>query len=75
MTQHRPVRNLIGALEKRLAESLATAGYTVMNTVKWKFPVDEKLWRRIRKAFLADFPRLENARPRVRRKLEQIAKR
>jgi hypothetical protein len=65
MAKHLPVRDVVGALEKKLADALAIVGYTVMNTVKWKHPLDEKLWRSVQRAFSVHFPKLKNARIRA----------
>jgi hypothetical protein len=59
MAKHLPVRDIVGALEKKLAESLSAAGYTVMNTVNWKPPLDGRLWRNVRSAFSEYFPKLK----------------
>lgn len=56
--QHRPFRDIVGAMEKALAEELAAAGYTVLNTVKWKPPLDAALWEPVRTAFAVHFPNL-----------------
>jgi hypothetical protein len=58
MEQHTPLRNIVGAMEKRLSIELRAAGYTVMNTVKWKYQVPDVDWLPIRKAFAEDFPKL-----------------
>jgi hypothetical protein len=58
MESHLPVRNIVGAMEKRLAIELSAAGYSVMNTVKWKHDVSDADWLPIRQAFAEDFPKL-----------------
>jgi hypothetical protein len=60
MELHTPFRNVVGAMEKRLEQDLRAAGYTVMNEVKWKHPIDDAEWTPIRRAFAADFQRLED---------------
>jgi hypothetical protein len=61
MAEHMPVRNKVGAMEKALADDLTSAGYTVLNTVKWRWKLDEAAWQPIRNAFAAHFPRLNGA--------------
>jgi len=61
MALHMPVRNIVGAMEKALAEDLAAAGYTVLNTVKWKPALDPILWAPVRAAFALHFTRLNKA--------------
>ena len=46
-------------MEKRLAAELSAAGYTVMNTVRWKHDVEDAEWSLIRQAFAEDFPKLK----------------
>jgi hypothetical protein len=55
---HKPLRDKVGALEKRLADDLKAAGYDVMNSVTWKPPLDAELYDLVRTAFEADFPAL-----------------
>lgn len=59
MQQHYPFRNLVGAMEKRLAEELSAADYDVMNKVKWRHNVSDEVWRPVRDAFAKDFPKLK----------------
>jgi hypothetical protein len=59
MKLHTPLRDIVGAMEKRLAAELTAAGYTVMNTVKWKHDVSDADWLPIRRAFAEDFPKLK----------------
>lgn len=56
-----PLRNLVGAMEKALAEELVAAGYDVMNKVKWSHPHDEAVWTAVREAFAEHFPKLRDA--------------
>ncbi|MGV2102913.1 hypothetical protein [Rhizobium sp. 21-4511-3d] len=58
MALHVPIRNMVGALEKVLAEELKAAGYEVLNTVKWKHAHDIDAWNEVKKAFSVYFPRL-----------------
>ena len=60
MEKHLPIRNLVGAMEKRLAAELADAGYVVLNRVKWRHAVGDEDWLPVRDAFAKDFPWLEN---------------
>jgi hypothetical protein len=55
---HKPIRDTVGALEKKLAEDLNVAGYDVMNEVRWKAPLNEELYEPVRAAFAAEFPGL-----------------
>lgn len=59
MDKHKPVRNIVGAMERALAEELATAGYDVLNTVNWKWTLDPVLWAPVRAAFAKHFCKLE----------------
>ena len=61
MERHMPPRNLVGAMEKALAEALASAGYDVLNEVKWSHPFDEAVWATVREAFSEHFPKLKGA--------------
>lgn len=61
MEKHTPLRNLVGAMEKALAEELAAAGYDVMNEVKWSHQHDEAVWTAVREAFAEHFPKLRSA--------------
>ena len=58
MEAHTPIRNLVGAMEKALAEELVVAGYHVLNKVSWRHAHDPKVWEKVRKAFAAEFPKL-----------------
>lgn len=55
---HYERRDVIGALERKLAESLLAAGYDVMNTVYCNKPLDEAPYDEIHEAFAAEFPAL-----------------
>lgn len=59
MAQHVPLRDIVGAMEKRLADDLDAAGYEVMNTVNWKPTIADEDWHPIRTAFTPAFPWLE----------------
>ncbi len=58
MEAHKKCRDLIAALEKKLAENLAAAGYAVMNEVKCRKPLDEAMYATARAVFSAEFHRL-----------------
>ncbi|RWX22089.1 hypothetical protein [Rhizobium leguminosarum] len=58
MKLHMPTRDIVGALEKALAEELKAAGYDVLNTVKSKHPPDLEGWSAARQAFSQRFPKL-----------------
>lgn len=58
MRLHLPLRDMVGAMEKRLANELERSNYTVLNTVKWKHDVDDEAWHPVRNALIADFPKL-----------------
>lgn len=59
MEKHIPFRDIVGAMEKQLAEDLGKVGYTLLNTVKWRHKVDAELWKPIRAAFAEHFPLLK----------------
>jgi hypothetical protein len=60
MARHKPLRDHVGAMEKALAESLARAGYKVLNTVAWNHALDEDAWTAVRAAFADHFPKLKD---------------
>ena len=51
-------RNVVGALEKALAEALKSAGYDVLNSVRDRHSLDEGLWEEACKEFACHFPGL-----------------
>lgn len=59
MQSHEPLRNLAGSLEKALAESLVAVGYEVMNTVSWRWPLDDEAFAGVQAAFAEEFPKLK----------------
>jgi hypothetical protein len=59
MEVHKQRRDVVGALEKRLAEDLGTGGYDVMNRINCSWPLDEKLYSQVQSAFAPEFPRLQ----------------
>ncbi len=58
MAAHIPLRDAVAAAEKKLADSLAAAGYTVLNRVNCRRPLDPALWDQVRAGFIAAFPEL-----------------
>lgn len=58
MAKHLPLRDIVGAMEKALADGLRSAGYDVLNTVNCNWPLDQDLWAPVRSAFAVHFPRL-----------------
>jgi len=55
MEAHKPIRDKVGAAEKKLAEDLKNAGYDVMNRVRCNAPLDEEIYKPVRAAFAARF--------------------
>lgn len=62
MELHRPLRDEVGAYERDLAVALASAGYQVLNKVRWKPVGNPDQWRQILVEFARHLPRLEQAR-------------
>jgi hypothetical protein len=58
MAAHMPLRDIVGAMEKALADDLRRAGYDVLNTVNCRWPLDPTLWVPVRAAFAEAFPKL-----------------
>lgn len=58
MAEHKPLRNVVGAMEKALAEALALAGYDVLNVVNWTHALDNEKWQLVLAAFGEHFPKL-----------------
>ncbi len=56
--EHRALRDKIAPLEKALCDGLHRAGYTVLNTVSSRKPLDHSLWEQARQVFAAHFLRL-----------------
>jgi hypothetical protein len=61
MEKHLPVRNVVAALERALAEDLAAVGYRVLNTVRCHQPLDAALHSVVLTAFATDFPKLNTS--------------
>ena len=58
MEEHKRPRDIVAALEKKLADSLCSVGYNVLNKVNSKAKLDESLWAEVRAAFATHFPKL-----------------
>ena len=58
MDAHRKVRDIVAALEKKLAETLEDAGYRVLNTVRCRKQLDPRRWRKVRDAFAEHFDKI-----------------
>ena len=58
MEEHKMPRDIVAALEKKLADSLCSVGYDVLNKVNSKAKLDESLWAEVRAAFATHFPKL-----------------
>jgi hypothetical protein len=59
--EHDQRRDLVAAMEKALAELLASAGLKVMNRVVSRKPLDEGRFAQVRTAFEKAFPQLAAA--------------
>jgi hypothetical protein len=59
MEAHKQRRNVVGALEKRLADDLRAARYDVLNEIDCRWPLDESLYSQVRSAFVDEFPQLD----------------
>ena len=58
MVAHIPQRDAVAAAEKKLADSLSAAGYTMLNRVNCRRPLDPALWDHVRAGFIGAFPEL-----------------
>lgn len=63
MLLHTPVRDQTAALEKKLRDELAAAGYPVLNVVHSKKQFDAVHWNAVRTAFTEHFPSLGQIDP------------
>jgi hypothetical protein len=59
MDSHRPLRDSVAALEKKLADGLVQAGHDVLNKVSCRRPLDPQFWPKICAAFQGAFPNLK----------------
>jgi hypothetical protein len=57
---YRAHRDLVAALEKALADAMREAGYSVINTVHYRTPVNAALFAGVRTAFAVHFPKLQS---------------
>jgi len=55
MDAHKPIRDQVAALERKLAEDLEAAGYDVINTVRSNAALDEALYEQVPAAFAKEF--------------------
>lgn len=58
MTLHKPVRDKVAGLEKKLRDELVAAGYEVLNVVHSRKTYEESDWQNVRAAFAGHFPEL-----------------
>ena len=58
MAAHIPLRDAVAATEKKLADSLSAAGYTVLNRVHCRRALDPVMWDQVRSGFVEAFPEL-----------------
>jgi hypothetical protein len=58
--EHRLRRDKIGAMEKELADTMASAGYNVLNAVNCRIKVDKEIFACVLNAFSRQFPKLSN---------------
>ena len=59
MEKHKTPRDIVGALEKALADTLQSVGYEVMNQVNGKSDTKSRLWHEVLAAFEHDLPKLK----------------
>ena len=63
MCRHKPLRDVVGALEKALADNLRKVGYEVMNPVPGKSDTESHDWHEVLAAFKRPFPKLKKVLP------------
>lgn len=56
---HRKSRDIVSAMGKALSDIMQAAGYSVMNAVACRKPLDIKLFEDVRSAFTVHFPKLQ----------------
>jgi hypothetical protein len=56
--EHRYARDIVAALEKALADAMATAGYQVINPIHCRMPLDNTLFATVQEHFARQFPRI-----------------
>ncbi len=59
MEEHKKRRDVVGALEKKLADALRDSGHDVMNEISCKWPLDPHKWAQVKDAFGVHFPALK----------------
>lgn len=59
MRLHKPVRDKMAGLEKKLRDDLSASGYRVLNTVHSKKLYEENAWLAVLDAFSRHFPKLK----------------
>ena len=57
--KHEQWRDITAGLEKALADAMQASGYDMLNEVKCRKTVDEKLWGTVVNVFREHFPRLQ----------------
>ncbi|MCJ7515479.1 MAG: hypothetical protein MUO89_05880 [Dehalococcoidia bacterium] len=60
MAAHRIPRDIMAALEKKLADALIESGYNVLNIMNCRKTLDKNLWNEVRDAFAEHFPKLHH---------------
>lgn len=60
MELHKPVRDKVAALEKKLRDELCSAGYRILNVVHSKKTYDDTDWHNVKTAFAEHFPNLRH---------------
>ncbi|GAA6208432.1 hypothetical protein NBRC116601_17250 [Cognatishimia sp. WU-CL00825] len=58
MALHKPLRDQMAGLEKKLRDALVASGYDVLNVVHSKKQFDDAHWAMVRNAFSIHFPEL-----------------
>ncbi len=58
MVAHLAPRDIVAALERKLAEAMCAAGYDVLNTVKCRKPLDDAIWSAVQNEFAKHFVKL-----------------
>ena len=61
MRRQKPLRDVVGALEKALADTLRDVGYEVMNPVPGRSDTESHRWHEVLAAFEPRFPALKQA--------------
>ncbi len=56
--KHKPLRDCVAALEKKLADSLTSTGYTVLNKVYCRRDINKQEWQKVKGRFAEIYPEL-----------------